>query len=75
VNARQSIAKLLRQKTLLSRSGIVFTLSSSGYCAIHWLSTHNFSIYVLSGALAVGTAAVAIAWLLDWLWSSRSSST
>jgi hypothetical protein len=66
-NARRSIAKLSRFK-------IVFTLSSSGYCAIHWLVVHNFSIYVFPGALVFGAVAtMAVAWLSDWFPSSSSA--
>jgi hypothetical protein len=57
VNARGLIAKLSTFK-------FVFTLSSSGYCAIHWLLTHSFSTYVFSGELVFGAmAAMAVAWL------------
>jgi hypothetical protein len=57
VNVRRLIAKLSTFK-------IVFTLSSSGYCAIHWLLTHSFSTYVFSGALVFGAvAAMVVAWL------------
>jgi hypothetical protein len=66
-NARRSIAKLSRFK-------IVFTLSSSGYCAIHWLVVHNFSIYVFPGALVFGVVAtMAVAWLSDWFSPSSSA--
>jgi hypothetical protein len=59
VNARRLIAKL-------STFNFVFTLSSFGYCAIHWLLTHSFSTYVFSGALVFGAmAAMAVAWLLN----------
>jgi hypothetical protein len=40
--------------TVLGRFKTVFTVSSLGYCAVHWLVSHNFSIYVFTGALAVG---------------------
>jgi hypothetical protein len=57
VNAGRLIAKLSTYK-------IVFTLSSSGYCAIHWLAIHNFSAYVFSSALVFGAmAAMSVAWL------------
>ena len=60
VNARRLIARLSTFK-------IVFTLSSSGYCAIHWLVSHNFSTYVFSSALVFGAmAAMAIAWLANF---------
>jgi hypothetical protein len=38
----------------LSRFKAVFTLSSAGYCAIHWLAVHNCSIYVLASAIVFG---------------------
>ena len=41
----------------LGRFRFVFPLSSAGYCAIHWLTTHHFSFYLLSGALVFGAAA------------------
>jgi hypothetical protein len=57
VNARRLIARLSRFK-------LVFTISSAGYCAIHWLAVHNFSSYVFGGALVFGAvAAIAVAWL------------
>lgn len=76
--------ELLRRRALskgrslvanLSRFKIVFTLSSSGYCAIHWLVAHNFSTYMLSGALVFGAmVAMAVAWLSDRFHSSSSAS-
>jgi hypothetical protein len=55
--ARKLIDKLMRFKH-------VFTLSSLGYCIIHFLVAHNFSTYVFSGALVFGVAAaMAVAWL------------
>ena len=47
LNARKLIA-------WLSRFKVAFTLSSAGYCAIHWLAVHNFSIYVLASAVVFG---------------------
>jgi hypothetical protein len=45
----------------------MFTLSTSAYCAIHWLVLHHFSIYVLLGAMVFGTIATAmVAWFADW---------
>jgi hypothetical protein len=44
-NARRlAAAKLSKFKT-------TFTLSTAAYCAVHWLLTHSFSIYMASGAL------------------------
>jgi hypothetical protein len=67
VNARRLIAKLGRLK-------FVFPLASSGYCAIHWVVFHGFSIYVFSGALVFGAiAAITVAWLSDWFSSPSST--
>lgn len=66
-SARELIAKLSRFKS-------VFMLSSLVYCSIHWLVIHNFSIYVFSGALVIGTVAtMAVAWLSTWFSSSSST--
>jgi hypothetical protein len=55
--ARRSITKL----------SSMFTLSTSAYCAIHWLVLDHFSIYVLLGAMVFGTIATAmVAWFADW---------
>jgi hypothetical protein len=59
VSAGRLIAKLSTNK-------IAFTLSSSGYCAIHWLVIHNFCAYVFSTALVFG----AVAMVLPVLWPS-----
>jgi hypothetical protein len=60
----------------VSRFKIVFTLSSSGYCAIHWFVAHNFSTYMFSGALVFGAiVAMAVAWLSDRIHSSSSSAS
>ncbi len=65
-SARRLISKLSGLK-------FVFTLSSSGYCAIHWLVTHSLSIYVFSGALLFGAVAtIAAACLAAW-WPPSSS--
>ena len=59
VSARRLIEKLSRPKTVVS-------ISSAGYCAIHWLVVHNFSSHVFLGALVFGAmAAVVVAWLSD----------
>ena len=77
------VSELLRQRVLekargliakLSRFKIVFMLSSLVYCLIHWLVIHDFSIYVLSGALVIGAiATMAVAWLSAWFSSSSST--
>ena len=57
----------------LSTLKSVFSLSSSGYCAVHWLVAHNFSVYVFSNALVFGAiATMAIAWLSDRFSSSSA---
>ena len=69
--------KLLKQRALvgarklidtLSEPKVMFTLSSSGYCAIHSLVIHDFSIYVFSGSLVFGAiAAIVVTWLSNRL--------
>jgi hypothetical protein len=66
VGARKSIDTLSRPK-------VMFTLSSSGYCAVHSLVIHNFSIYVFSGSLVFGAiAAIVVTWLSNRLSSSST---
>jgi hypothetical protein len=56
-NAKSLVAKLSKFKP-------AFALSSSAYCAVHWLLTHNFSVYMVSGALLFGAVvATSLAWL------------
>lgn len=60
VEARRLIAALGRPKG----PKVMFALSSSGYCAIHSLVIHDFSVYVFAGGLAFGAiAALVFAWL------------
>jgi hypothetical protein len=69
VEARRLVGTLRRPK-------VMFTLSSSGYCAIHALVIHDFSIYVFSGSLVFGAvAATGISWLSNRLSSPSSSSS
>jgi hypothetical protein len=66
-----NLSESLRQKSAatarkliarLSRFKVAFALSSSGYCAVHWLAVHNFSIYVLASAVVFGViTAMAVA--------------
>lgn len=57
----------------LSTLKTVFSLWTSGYCAIHWLVAHNFSVDLFSSALVFGAiATMAIAWLSDRLSSSSA---
>jgi hypothetical protein len=66
VNAGRLITKLSTYK-------IVFVLSSSGYCAIHWLVIHNFSAFVFSSALVFGAmAAMGVAWLANFAHRGRA---
>jgi hypothetical protein len=63
----------LKQKALTSVGPVItrlgklktaFTLSSLLYCSVHWLTSHNFSVYVFSAALVFGgVVATAVAWL------------
>jgi hypothetical protein len=74
--------KPLRQRALvearrlvdtLSRPKVMFTLSSSGYCAIHSLVIHDFSIYAFSGSLVFGAiAAIVVTWFSNRLSSSST---
>jgi hypothetical protein len=58
----------------LSRPKVMFTLSSSGYCAIHSLVIHDFSIYVFSGGLVFGAmTSMVVAWLSHRFSSSSSA--
>src|ERR1700722_19401284 len=52
--ARRSITKL----------SSMFTLSTSAYCAVHWLVLHHFSIYVLLGAVFFGDSDCRLAFRL-----------
>jgi hypothetical protein len=62
------VANFKRLLAKLSAFKIVFALSSSGYCAIHWLVTHNFSAYMFSGALVFGVmVAIAVASLSNFV--------
>ena len=64
----EHLARSKRLITHLGRVKLAFTISSLGYCAVHWVIFHGFSAYVLSGAVAFGTvAAVAAARLSYWL--------
>jgi hypothetical protein len=77
---RMKMTELLKQKSqtsvgpFISRLGkfkTAFTVSSLLYCAVHWLSSHNFSVYVFSAALVFGAlVATAVAGLSQWF--SRS---
>jgi hypothetical protein len=52
----------------LSRPKVMFTLSSSAYCAIHSLVIHDFSVYVFSGSMVFGAiAAIVVTWLSNRL--------
>jgi hypothetical protein len=49
-----------------------FAVASSGYCLVHVMLTHRFSVQVFLGAFAFGTAAtIAIAWVTDRFRSNR----
>jgi hypothetical protein len=46
----------------------VFTIATSAFCALHWLISHRFSVYMIPGALVVGAAAATLTW-----WFSNAS--
>jgi hypothetical protein len=70
---QRSLVEARRLIDTLSRPKVMFTLSSSGYCAIHSLVIHDFSIYVFSGGLIFGAlAAMVVAWLSSRLSSSSA---
>jgi hypothetical protein len=39
-----------------------FTIATSLFCALHWLISHRFSLYMIPGALVVGTVAAMLTW-------------
>lgn len=64
-----------RAITHLGRVKLAFTISSLGYCVVHWLMFHGFSVYVLSTAVTFGAvAAMAVARLSYWFTAVRSKS-
>jgi hypothetical protein len=43
-----------------------FTFFSSAFCAVHWLITHEISIYLLPGAVLFGVIATTFTiWFFD----------
>jgi hypothetical protein len=64
---RRQMLKTRALVAKLSHLKLMFTLSSTGYCAVHWLFVHNFSAYVFAGALVFGAlVTTAVAWLSRW---------
>jgi hypothetical protein len=56
--------------THFGRVKLAFTISSLGYCALHWLMFHGFSVHILSTTMAIGAvAAVAVARLPCWFFA------
>jgi hypothetical protein len=51
---QQTIVRVGTSITRLSRFRTIYVLSSSAYCLMHWLISHNFSGYMFSGALVFG---------------------
>jgi hypothetical protein len=65
------VTNVKRIITHLGRVKLAFTISSLGYCAVHWLMFHGFSVHVLPTAVAFGAvAAVAVARLSYWFSAS-----
>jgi hypothetical protein len=54
----------------VTRARAVFTLFFSAFCAVHWVVVHNFSIYLVPGAILFGVIA---AMLTLWFSDSHSS--
>lgn len=48
------LARVGRVITHIGRVKAAFTVSSLGYCGVHWLISHGFSIHVLPSAVAFG---------------------
>jgi hypothetical protein len=70
---QRALVEVRRLIDTLSRPKVTFTLSSSGYCAVHSLVIHDFSIYVFSGSLVFGAiAAIVVTWLSNRLSSSSA---
>ena len=70
---QRALVEATRLVDTLSRPKVIFTLSSSGYCAIHSLVIHDFSIYVFSGSLVFGAiAAIVVTWFSNRLSSSST---
>jgi hypothetical protein len=45
---------------------MALTFFSSAFCAVHWLITHEISIYLLPGAVLFGVIATTLTvWFLD----------
>jgi hypothetical protein len=54
-----SLARGLLKFTKVKTS---FTVAASLFCALHWLISHQFSLYMIPGALVVGAAAAGLTW-------------
>lgn len=64
------LANAQRLITHLGKVKLAFTISSLGFCTIHWLNYHGFSIYALSSAVVVGGMGATVASCLSY-WLSR----
>ncbi len=53
---------LARGVSKFSKVQTVFTVATSLFCALHWLISHRFSVYMVPGALVVGAAAATLTW-------------
>jgi hypothetical protein len=64
---KRAIVNARRLMVRLSTFRMVFSLSSSGFCTIHWLVMHNFSTHAFSSALVFGAmAATGVALLANF---------
>jgi hypothetical protein len=64
------VAYAKRAITHLGRVKLAFTISSLGYCAVHWLMFHGFSVNALSTAMAFGAVAAMVAARLAYWFST-----
>ena len=65
------LARAGRLITHVGRVKSAFTISSLGFCVVHWFISHGFSVHVLPSAVAFGgVTALVVARLPHWL-SSR----
>ena len=62
---------LARGLLKLTKVKAAFTVGSSLFCALHWLISHRFSLYIVPGALAAGAAAAMLTWWFSGAAMSR----
>jgi hypothetical protein len=65
------LARAGRLITHVGRVKSAFTVSTLGYCAVHWFISHGFSVHVLPGAVAFGGITALVTARLPYWLSSR----